>query len=916
MGSTVDIANLDEYRSSLRHSAAHVLAEATLKLFPNTKLTIGPAIENGFYYDFDSEHTFVPEDLKKLEKEMIRSIKRNTKFEEREVSREEAFDLVGDNPYKRELIAGLDPDEQITIASHSNGEFEDLCRGGHVERTGLIKAVKLLSVAGAYWRGDETRPQLQRIYGTAWESKEKLQEHLDFLKRAEESDHRRLGRELGLFFFDRLSPASPFFLPKGTFLVNYITDHLRKLYKKYGYLEVITPQIFNIDLWKQSGHYDNYAENMFFIDSDGQQYGVKPMNCPAAMLIYGSGHYSYRDLPYRIADFGRIHRYERSGVSHGLTRVRSFCQDDAHIFCTLDQIHQEASTCLDMLAEIYDHFGFDDPEYTLSLRPDKRVGSDEMWDNAEDALRQVLKERKGEFREIENEGAFYGPKIDIFVPDALGRKWQLGTVQLDFSQPSRFNLEYVTPDGSRETPVVIHRALIGSIERFLGVLIESTASKFSLQVSPTQVIIIPITDRHNEYARQVAQAMRKDGIRVEINDQNERLNRKIRDAQLERVPYMAIVGDDEQANRTVALRERSGKVLPAKPLQTVIDNIVDLPHTHRDLREFENIFLAIFEKQSQIETPKVLPETSTPSQNNKTLNGRVNELGDNDPTLYVLRAVSQEGLGHHKEALEDCERAIDLGAGSATLYGTYVQAYIGLGRYQEALSAINRAIDLDNKNVLLYGIRATIHLRLLRFPDVLKDCELGLELDDNNASLYNARATAHTQLKDYEKALSAINHAIKLDDQNAVFFMTRVRVYTELRDYEKALSDSSRAIELDGDNIIMYLNRARVRCSRAMNHQTLGERREEFYEAKNDFVHALSLAEKRGKTELAKEIRQELDYTDVQWLMVRAMNRDEVEKKEAKELMTAALDLATKHKWDRLAKEIRQDLNAPDIPDK
>ena len=566
---------LEEYRSSLRHSAAHVLAEATLKLFPNTKLTIGPAIENGFYYDFDSEHTFVPEDLKKLEKEMIRSIKRNTKFEEREVSREEAFDLVGDNPYKRELIAGLDLDERITIASHSNGEFEDLCRGGHVERTGLIKAVKLLSVAGAYWRGDETRPQLQRIYGTAWESKEKLQEHLDFLKRAEESDHRRLGRELDLFFFDRLSPANPFFLPKGTFLVNYITTYLRGLYEKYDYQEVITPQIFNVDLWKQSGHYDNYAENMFFIDSDGQQYGVKPMNCPAGMLIYKSGHHSYRDLPYRIADFGRIHRYERSGVSHGLTRVRSFCQDDAHIFCTMEQIRDEVLGCLKMLGEIYDHFGFDDPEYTLSLRPDKRVGSDEMWDNAEDALRQVLKERKGEFREIENEGAFYGPKIDIFVPDALGRKWQLGTVQLDFSQPARFSLEYVTPDGERETPVVIHRALIGSIERFLGVLIESTAGDLPLKISPTQVIVMSVADSYNNYAEKVAQKMRDAGLRVKVNDKSARLNRKIRDAQLERVPYMAVVGASEQFNDTIALRRRSGEEMKAMDVEKAIKLLCD-----------------------------------------------------------------------------------------------------------------------------------------------------------------------------------------------------------------------------------------------------------------------------------------------------------------------------------------------------
>lgn len=459
---------LVEFRNNMRHSAAHVLAEAVLKLRPEAKLTIGPPIEDGFYYDFDVDEPFTPEDLKAIEKVMRHSINKNTEFVEREVSREEALEQVRDNAYKIEILDGIPEGTRVTFCSHSNGEFEDLCRGGHVAKTGDIKAFKLLSTAGAYWRGDENNKMLQRVYGTAWESKEAQSDHLHRLEEAEKRDHRKLGRELGLFFFDPIAPASPFFLPKGAFVVNGLTEFVRDLYTRYDYKEVITPQIFNTDLWRRSGHYENYAENMFFINIDETEYGVKPMNCPAAAMLYASETHSYRDLPLRYADFGRLHRYERSGVTHGLTRVRSLTQDDAHIFCTLDQIGQEVRGFLDMLRESYEVFGLDNPRFTLSLRPEKRVGTDQMWDQAEAALEEILADSGLSFDTVAGEGAFYGPKIDIFVPDALNREWQLGTVQLDFSLPERFDLEYAADDGSRQKVVVIHRAMLGSIERFLG----------------------------------------------------------------------------------------------------------------------------------------------------------------------------------------------------------------------------------------------------------------------------------------------------------------------------------------------------------------------------------------------------------------------------------------------------------------
>lgn len=551
----------------MRHSAAHVLAEAVTKLFPNAKLTIGPPTEDGFYYDFDVERPFSPEDLEKIEDLMAASIRADKRFVEREVSRDEAASMVSDNPYKLEILEGIPSGEQVTFCRH--GDFDDLCRGGHLESTGQIKAFKLLGASGAYWRGDERNAMLQRIYGTAWESQEALDQHLERLREAERRDHRRLGRELNLFFFDPISPASPFFLPNGALVLNQLMDYVRELYDEFGYREVMTPQIFNTDLWRRSGHYDNYAENMFFIELDEREYGVKPMNCPAAALLYKANAHSYRELPLRYADFGRLHRYERSGATHGLTRVRSMIQDDAHIFCGLGQVASEINAFLDMLERSYQVFGFQNPHSKLSLRPEKRIGADAVWDQSEAALHEVLHGRRIDFETVPGEGAFYGPKIDIFVPDALGREWQLGTVQLDFSLPERFDLEYTAEDGSRQRPVVIHRAMLGTLERFLGVYIEHTAGAFPLWLAPTQAVVIPIADRHVPFGSEVRDRLRAGGLRVEVDDSGDRMNAKIRAAQLQKVPYMLVVGDREQAAGTVAVRVRSGEDLGAMTVDAV-----------------------------------------------------------------------------------------------------------------------------------------------------------------------------------------------------------------------------------------------------------------------------------------------------------------------------------------------------------
>ena len=561
-------------RDAIRHSAAHVLAEAVLKRIPEAKLTIGPPIRDGFYYDFDVPQPFTPDDLSEIEDEMRASIRANTPFIEREVDRETAAELVSDNSYKLEILEGIPDGERVTFCSHANGEFEDLCRGGHVESTGAIPAFKLLSTAGAYWRGSEANPMLQRIYGTAWESRDAMRDHLKRREEAEQRDHRRLGSRIGLYFFDPVAPSNPFFLPKGAFVYNQLVEYVRGLYARYGYDEVITPQMFKTDLFKTSGHYDNYLDSMYMLQIDEQEYGIKPMNCPSHAVMYGQSLHSYRDLPIRYADFGRLHRYELSGVTQGLTRVRSFSQDDAHIFCTPDQIADEVNGFINMLAESYEVFGFDRQRYVLSLRPEKRVGSDEAWDRAEDALRSVLESRGDEFELAPGEGAFYGPKIDVFVPDAIGREWQLGTVQIDFNQPERFDLEFVNSEGDRERTVMIHRAMLGSLERFMGVLIEHLAGNLPLWLAPIQAVVIPIADRHNEYAEQVKRELSEQGLRATVNDASERMNAKIRDAQLQKINYMLVVGDREQESGAVSVRTRAGEDLGAKPVADVVGLLV------------------------------------------------------------------------------------------------------------------------------------------------------------------------------------------------------------------------------------------------------------------------------------------------------------------------------------------------------
>ena len=560
--------DIADYRYRLRHSAAHVMAEAVMELFPEAKLAIGPPTDDGFYYDFLVSRPFTPEDLESIENRMEQSIRAGLHFTGRELSREQANEMAKDQPFKLEIIDDVPPGEAISFYKHGN--FEDLCRGLHVDSTAEIEAFKLLSVAGAYWRGDEKRPMLQRIYGTAFESKDKLDAYLTKLEEAQRRDHRRLGTELDLFIIDPIAPASPFFLPKGAVIYHVLMSYVRDLYKRHGYQEVITPQIFDTDLWRRSGHYENYYENMYIIHQDEREYAVKPMNCPAHAMIYASRLHSYRDLPLRIADFGRLHRYERSGVIHGLTRVRTFSQDDAHVFCTPDQIASEVLTLINMYRQTYALFKFDRVRIALSLRPERRVGSDEIWDRAETALRNVLEETGLPFESFPGEGAFYGPKIDFFVPDALDREWQLGTIQLDFSLPERFDLEYVDHDSVRRRPVVVHRAMVGSLERFMGVLIEHYEGAFPVWLAPVQAVVIPIADRHVEYARQVEQRLAQHDLRVDVDDRNERMNAKIREAQLKKVPYMLIVGDREAQSDSVSMRLRSNEDLGSMPVEQAL----------------------------------------------------------------------------------------------------------------------------------------------------------------------------------------------------------------------------------------------------------------------------------------------------------------------------------------------------------
>ncbi len=557
----------------IRHSAAHLMAEAVQELWPEVKVTIGPVIENGFFYDFDSPRAFTPEDLEKIEKKMKDIIKRDEVVTREEWPTEKAietFKQMGEN-FKVEIIQDLG---QPTVSIYKQGDrWFDLCRGPHVRRMGQIKAVKVLTQAGAYWRGDENKAQLQRIYATAFMSQKDLDEYLKNLEEAKKRDHRKLGKELDLFHFHPLSPGSPFFSPKGALIYNQLVNMIREKYIKYKYEEVITPQVFDVDLFHQSGHYENYRENMYFTKVDERDFSMKPMNCPSHCLLYKMGQKSYRDLPWRMADFGRLHRYERSGVMHGLTRVRTFCQDDAHIFCTIEQMQPEIKSFMELLTEIYNLLGMNEFKIFLSTRPEKRMGSDEVWDKAEGALKKALEDLKLPYEINAGDGAFYGPKLDIMFVDALKRPWQLGTLQVDYNLPQAFDLGYVGEDNVHHHPVMLHRAILGSLERFIGVYLEHTAGHLPLWLAPVQMKILTLTDRQLEYGKELQAKLLKQGFRVELDQRSEKLGYKIRDAQMNKIPYMIILGDQELAEKTLSLRLRSGQNVNNVAVSDFINNV-------------------------------------------------------------------------------------------------------------------------------------------------------------------------------------------------------------------------------------------------------------------------------------------------------------------------------------------------------
>jgi threonyl-tRNA synthetase len=553
-----------------RHDAAHVLAESVLELYPGTKVSIGPPIEDGFYYDFEfPEGVKVSEDdLEQIEARMREHVMADERFERTDLPAGEAIErfLSEGQEYKVELIEDLIRDQGVeTVSLYRNGEFVDLCRGPHGPSTGRIEAFKLTSVAGAYWRGDASRQMLTRIYGTAFLSKQDLEEHVRRLEEARARDHRKLGRELELFLTSELSRGSPFWQPKGTQLWNTLTDFWREENQRRGYTEVRTPILYDVELWKQSGHWEKFREHMYFTEVEERPMGLKPMNCPAHVLLYKSDLRSYRDLPIRYAEQGLVHRHEPSGTLHGLLRVRHITQDDAHIFCTEDQLEDEVLACLDFGFFIYDVFGFE-PEIELSTRPDTRLGTDEMWDRAEGALAGALDRRGLEYRVGEGEGTFYGPKIDLHLTDSIGRSWQLGTVQLDYQMPERFDLEYTGADNAEHRPVMVHRALFGSFERFIGILIEHYAGEFPLWLAPVQAAVLPIADRHLDYARRVQAELRDAGLRVEVDERSESVGKKIREAEVRKVPYMLVVGDQEEGEDRVAVRRHGEGDLGTVPV--------------------------------------------------------------------------------------------------------------------------------------------------------------------------------------------------------------------------------------------------------------------------------------------------------------------------------------------------------------
>ncbi|HAU1644439.1 TPA: threonine--tRNA ligase [Legionella pneumophila] len=557
----------------IRHSTAHLLAQAVKALFPSAQVTIGPVIEDGFYYDFAFERSFTPDDLSLIEAKMHELAKANLSITRRELPRNEAiqyFKGLGEE-YKAKIIADIPENESLSI--YRQGDFEDLCRGPHVPSTGFLKAFKLTKVAGAYWRGDSNNEMLQRIYGTAWADKKSLEEYLFRLEEAEKRDHRKLGKALDLFHFQDIAPGMVFWHPKGWTIYQELEHYMRNRLVDFGYQEIRTPQLVDRSLWEKSGHWANFRDEMFVTETENRHYAVKPMSCPCHVQIYNHGLKSYRDLPLRLSEFGNCHRCEPSGALHGLMRVRNMVQDDAHIFCTEDQIQSEVAMMLELVQSVYKDFGFTEIKYRLALRPEKRVGSDDVWDKAETALKLAMQGRNIEWVDAPGEGAFYGPKIECSLSDCLGRIWQCGTIQVDFSMPARLEASYVAEDGSKQTPVMLHRAILGSFERFMGILIEHYAGKLPLWLSPVQAVVLTISEKQNEYAEKVRKTLQKRGVRANFDLRNEKIGFKIREHTLQKIPYLLVVGDKEVENCQVAVRTRDGIDLGVMTIDTICDTL-------------------------------------------------------------------------------------------------------------------------------------------------------------------------------------------------------------------------------------------------------------------------------------------------------------------------------------------------------
>ena len=573
-GSKVEFLTFEEDggKHTLRHTASHVMAQAVKRLWPEAKLAIGPAIDKGFYYDIDMEHTLTPEDLTKIEKEMSRIVKENLPITKSVMSRQEAIEFFKskNEDYKVELIEDLP--EDAVISCYAQGDFVDLCAGPHVASTGKVKAFKLQSIAGAYWRGDEKNKMLQRIYGTAFEKKEELDAYLHMLEEAAKRDHRKLGKELGLFVIKEEGPGFPFFLPKGMALRNELENFWREVHHDFEYDEIRTPIILNKHLWETSGHWDHYRENMYTTIIDDEEYAIKPMNCPGGILVYQNEMHSYRDLPLRYAELGLVHRHELSGALHGLFRVRAFTQDDAHVFMLPEQMQSELMKVIELFDRIYSQFGLK-YHVELSTKPDNAMGDDAIWEAATEALRNAIEAKGIDYVINPGDGAFYGPKLDYHIEDSLGRTWQCGTIQLDMNLPERFNVEYIGEDGQKHRTIMIHRACFGSMERFIGILTEHYAGAFPTWMAPVQVKVLPISEKHVEYANQLAKQMRHDYVRVEVDDRSEKIGYKIRQAQMEKVPYMLVVGDKEMEDNSVNVRKHGGDELGTVPFDEFFNSI-------------------------------------------------------------------------------------------------------------------------------------------------------------------------------------------------------------------------------------------------------------------------------------------------------------------------------------------------------